>query len=78
MFNIESFFLLESEIRGQIESPTAYFDTANRARGWQMDLLLLTQSWRDFVWKHLAEEFDKFSGYEPEKGLRVSGHVKKR
>jgi hypothetical protein len=77
MFNIESFFLLESEIRGQIESPTAYFDTANRARGRQMDLLLLTQGWRDFVWKHVAKEFDNFPGYEPEKGLRVSGHVKK-
>jgi hypothetical protein len=77
LFNIESFFWLESEIRGQIESPTAYFDTANRARGRQMDLLLLTQGWRDFVWKRMAEEFDNFHGYEPEKGLRVSGHVKK-
>jgi hypothetical protein len=38
---------------------------------------LLTQGWRDFVWKHVAEEFDSFPGYEPEKGLRVSGHVKK-
>jgi hypothetical protein len=77
MFNIESFFWLESEIRGQIESPTVYFDTANRARGRQMDLLLLTQGWRDFVWKYMTEEFDNFPGYEPEKGLRVSGHVKK-
>jgi hypothetical protein len=77
MFDIESYFWLESEIKGKIERPTAYFDTANHDRLKQIDLLLLTQGWRDFAWKHVENNASKFAGYEMEKGLKITGHVKK-
>jgi hypothetical protein len=76
-FDIESYFWLESEIKGRIERPSAYFDTANTGRFKQIDLLLLTQGWRDFVWKHVENNISKFAGYEMEKGLKITGHVKK-
>jgi hypothetical protein len=74
IFNIESYFWLESEIKGKIERPTAYFNPANADRFKQIDLLLLTQGWRDFVWKHIDLTSAK---HEMEKGLKISGHVEK-
>jgi hypothetical protein len=76
-FDINSYFWLESEIKGKIERPTAYFDTANHDRFKQIDLLLLTQGWRDFVWKHIEKNIPKFPGHEIERGLKITGHVKK-
>ncbi|MDR1504181.1 MAG: hypothetical protein LBT43_17170, partial [Prevotella sp.] len=76
-FNIESYLWLESEVKGKIEQPAAYFDTANTDRFKNMDLLLLTQGWRDFVWIHVADDTAVFAGYYMEHGLKMSGHVKK-
>jgi hypothetical protein len=76
-FNIESYFWLESEVKGRIEQSSAYFDTVNADRFKQIDLLLLTQGWRDFVWKHVENNASTFAGHEMEKGLKISGHVKK-
>jgi hypothetical protein len=77
MFDIESHLWLESEIKGKIERPTAYFDTANHERFKQIDLLLLTHGWRDFVWKHVENNVSHFAGHEMEQGLKITGHVKK-
>ncbi|MDR1129892.1 MAG: hypothetical protein LBK96_02800, partial [Prevotellaceae bacterium] len=76
-FDIETYFWLESEIKGKIERPSAYFDTANANRFKNMDLLLLTQGWRDFVWRRLENDTADFPGYYMEHGLKISGHVKK-
>ncbi len=69
---ISSWFLLESDIRGPIEEPSYYFDTSNRNRMPDLDLLLLTQGWRDFEWK-----YNNMSYYPPEVGFTVSGRVRK-
>jgi hypothetical protein len=42
-----------------------------------MDLLLLTQGWRDYVWIHAINNSADFPGYYMERGLKISGHVKK-
>jgi hypothetical protein len=76
-FDIKSYVWLESEVKGKIEHPGAYFDTANADRLKQMDLLLLTQGWRDYVWIHAEKGISDFAGYQQEHGLRISGHVKK-
>ncbi|MDR1224563.1 MAG: hypothetical protein LBL07_17045 [Tannerella sp.] len=76
-FDMESYVWLESEVRGKIERPGAYFDTANADRLKQMDLLLLTQGWRDYVWIHTEKGLPGFSGYRQEQGLAIAGRVKK-
>jgi hypothetical protein len=76
-FDIESYFWLESEIKGRIERVSLYFDTANINRFKQIDLLLLAQGWRDFVWKHVENSVSGFAGYEMEQGLKITGHVEK-
>jgi hypothetical protein len=69
---ISSWFLLESEVRGQVEEPSYYFDPSNVNRLKDLDLLLLTQGWRDFEWKY------KNMNYPPEYGFTISGRVRKK
>lgn len=48
--NILSYSYLSSQIRGRIYDPTYYFDERNNGRTEGMELLLLTQGWRRYVW----------------------------
>ena len=48
--NILSHCYLSEQIRGGIFNPTYYFDTHNYDRLVALDLLLLTQGWRRYVW----------------------------
>ena len=48
--NILSHSHLSEQIRGNIYNPTYYFDTQNDDRLQALDLLLLTQGWRRYVW----------------------------
>lgn len=68
---ISSWFLLESDVRGPIEDPSYYFDSSNPNRIKNLDLLLLTQGWRDFEWKY------KSMSYTPEQDFTISGRLRK-
>jgi hypothetical protein len=69
---ISSWFLLESDVHGPVEEPSYYFDISNPDRLKDLDLLLLTQGWRDFEWKY------KNMSYLPEYGFNISGRVRKK
>ena len=69
---IASWFLLESDIRGSVEEPSSYFDQDNPDRKDNLDLLLLTHGWRDFVWK-----YDSLPHFENEIGFDISGNVRR-
>jgi hypothetical protein len=69
---ITSWFLLESDVHGPVEEPSYYFDPSNENRFQDLDLLLLTQGWRDFKWK-----YDSTSSFGRESGFRLSGNVKR-
>src|SRR5664279_3586057 len=69
---ISSWFLLESDVRGPVEEPSYYFNPSNPDRLKDLDLLLLTQGWRDFEWKY------KTMIYPPENGFTISGRVRKK
>ena len=53
--DIVSYLEIKSEIRGNIQNVKQYFDKANPDRYKQLDLLLLTQGWRDFTWRRLVD-----------------------
>lgn len=54
--NILSHCFLSEEIRGNIFNPTYYFDDQNEDRLQALDLLLMTQGWRRYVWdRELAQ-----------------------
>jgi hypothetical protein len=73
--DIASYLLLKSEIKGVVENARRYFDTTNVNRFKQLDLLLMTQGWRDFVWRRLADTAIRIS-YAAEDGINVSGKVR--
>lgn len=73
--DIITYLNLSSEIKGDIDNPGQYFDPKNPRRKQQLDLLLLTQGWRDFIWKRLADSAIKVN-YPAERGITVSGRVR--
>lgn len=72
---ISSYFLMESDIRGKVFNPGYYFDATNLKRLEHLDDLLLTQGWRDFLWKTMPKAGDTIN-YKAEKGFAISGRVK--
>jgi hypothetical protein len=48
--NIISYTQLYSQIRGEIINPDYFFDENNKNRAQSMDLLLMTQGWRKYIW----------------------------
>lgn len=75
--SIASYLLLESEIKGKIQDPDRYFDSKNTGRFKQLDLLLMTQGWRDYLWKRLADSKPVMS-FMPEPGITLSGKVRQK
>jgi len=69
--SIASWFLLESDVKGNVEEPFYYFDPSNNKRFGDLDLLLMTQGWRDFRWK-----YDSIASFKSETGFTISGKVK--
>jgi len=72
--NMQSYLMLQSDIKGNIEHASRYFDRNNKQRYKQLDLLLLTQGWREYLWQRLASERIALS-YLPEQGLQVRGSI---
>ncbi|WP_295770164.1 MG2 domain-containing protein [uncultured Mucilaginibacter sp.] len=72
--NIMSYLTLQSELKGNIKNAARYFDSSNPQRAKQLDLLLLTQGWRDFIWKRLADTTLRIA-YIPEQGISLTGLV---
>lgn len=73
--NICSYFLMASDIKGKIHNPGYYFDLSKPDRLPHLDLLLLTQGWRDFLWKK-QPVFKDSKSFELEKGIKISGKVR--
>lgn len=68
--NILSYFLLSSDLKGEIEDPGSYFNS-NEDMHKHLDALLLTQGWRRYLY---TKPVDKII-FKPEPSLTVSGSV---
>ena len=77
--NMLSYCLLSTEIKGNIHNPAYYFDGNNKDRLAALDLLLLTQGWRRYVWEKAdtAMLADCFLSDEI-KGRQILGKKKKQ
>ena len=49
--NIESHYFLSTQLKGNIYDPAYYFNEQNIDRQEALNLLLLTQGWRSYVWE---------------------------
>ncbi len=74
--NILSWLLINSELKGVIESPLEYFsDDPNLVSSAKLDLLMQTQGWSRYIWSN-PKEFLATESKEKE-GFCLSGNVKK-
>ncbi|MDT3403567.1 MG2 domain-containing protein [Mucilaginibacter terrae] len=74
--NMISYLGLQSEIRGNIEGINQYFNSKGKPDLQKIDLLLLTQGWRDFLWKRMADSTIRIK-YAPEQGIDVYGRTRR-
>lgn len=71
--NINTYFLLTSDLRGKIENPQYYFNSKNSDRKFTLDNLLLTQGWRRFIWKEVLNDSLPEMKFYAENGFNFSG-----
>jgi hypothetical protein len=51
--NILTHYYLSSQLKGRIYNPSFYFNSNNKGRDEALDLLMLTQGWRKYVWNEM-------------------------
>lgn len=73
---ILSHILLTSDLKGYIEKPNYYFTDINDETRANLDVLMLTQGYRRFVWKQLLSDVFPAMAFQPEKSIEVSGTIK--
>ncbi|AZQ59970.1 hypothetical protein EJ994_14615 [Maribacter sp. MJ134] len=67
--NIISYFLLQSDIKGEVENPSYYFESNKNLS--ELDYLMLTQGWTNYKYR----ENKKPRLFNAQKGLEVTGTV---
>ena len=71
--DIRSYLLLDSELKGTIEHPGYYFLSDNPSRREHLDILMMTQGWRRYLYaRQPRSDSLKFT---PETGIRFTGKV---
>ena len=71
-YNMYSYLLLGSELKGYIPDAAQYFDTDNSKRKEQLDLIMLTHGWTSYDWHLLARK--EITDMQPiERGITIKG-----
>jgi hypothetical protein len=73
---MESYLLLDSELKGSIESPASFFDDeAGISAEEKLDLVMMVNGWRSYYWNDL----EKYAGLElphwADYGITIEGKV---
>jgi hypothetical protein len=66
-----------STLRGNIEQPAYYFNKENPEASRHLDMLMMTQGWRRFIWKDLMADKQPKLEHFLETGLEVTGKALK-
>lgn len=73
--NIMTEMLLSSEIKGFIPNPSWYFEKDDEEHRQALDLLMMTQGWRRFVWREMALQGEWDLTQPGEKSPVLTGRV---
>lgn len=74
--NIASYLLLDSELKGHIESPADYFVSEDSLDSQtKLDILMTTNGWSNYIWNDLEKDSLKMK-FKPQLGFNFEGHVK--
>jgi hypothetical protein len=74
--DIRSHLLLSPEIHGKIYMPEYYFDDSNDNAHEELDLLLMTQGWRNYLYQDISNNKD--NNIIPSNRDVISGHLMKQ
>jgi len=76
--NILAYLLLDSELKGVIESPPSFFeDDPSLKSSDKLDLLMLTQGWRKYLWDEYHAVQPEYNNISNLAGMPISGRVKR-
>ena len=75
--DIRTYLLLNSEVKGRIENPGYYFYSENPKRRQFLDLLMMTQGWRQFIVNDMPNTTGDAFEFVKEMGISVEGEVRK-
>ena len=77
-YNLYTYMLLGSELKGYIPHAARYFDPGNMNRKRELDLIMLTHGWTSYDWSKLSRRDAKLE--QPiERGITIKGRfIKKR
>jgi hypothetical protein len=71
---ILSYLLLTSDVKGYVEKSNYYFTNITKETRANLDVLMLTQGYRRFVWKQLLNDNSNIAAtHKPEQYLDISG-----
>ncbi|HKJ79016.1 MAG TPA: MG2 domain-containing protein, partial [Prolixibacteraceae bacterium] len=75
--SMKSYLLLDSELKGPLESPADYFfDSEEITSNEKLDLIMLVNGWRSYYWDDLQNYFGKpLPGWD-NSGLTIKGQIK--
>ncbi|MGB3008481.1 MAG: hypothetical protein WBC06_18335 [Chitinophagaceae bacterium] len=76
--NIISGLLLTSDIRGDVFNPAWYFSSDSDSVRTALDLVMMTNGWRRFVWKELSQNKNRNNVFEDPAFMTITGKVKLR
>lgn len=75
-YNMYTYLLLGSELKGYIPNASQYFSPENEQRHAQLDLIMLTHGWTSYDWSKLIEA--RMSDLQPvERGITLKGTLYK-
>jgi len=75
---ILNYLLLSSDIEGYIENPNYYFHHVDDKKREAMDLLMLTQGYRRYLYENIVSNTFPPLNFLPEQGLAVSGIIRRK
>jgi hypothetical protein len=75
--NIKTAFLLSPYIKGPVENPAFYFNSANEDRNIYLDLLLLSQGWTSYTLAEKIKYLNPKGIYQFENGFTINGTIQK-
>jgi len=74
--NIRTWLLLNSDLRGEVKNPGYFFENENNfKKRYLLDLVMLTNGWRRFIWDDLLYKPKERSIFPIEKGIHISGRT---
>ncbi|MBN2756806.1 MAG: hypothetical protein JXR51_06470, partial [Bacteroidales bacterium] len=74
--NIINYFLLQSDLKGNIENPDFYFSNDENTTQ-ALDILMLTQAWCKFNWQEILNDSITNPKFKIEKDIELKGRITK-